>query len=158
MESILTSHSRTSTPPNNLNKLKAAFSAQTMMDLSAVFLAGVCALFLLAILLVVLGVNFRRPFAGQGVALYNPATEVVLRGSVERTFETACPVSDGEMGSHLLLKTADGTVQVHLAPGRVMRSQKLSFAPGDQLLIVGSKVRIFGANGPDCARDRTRAG
>ena len=146
MNSILRSIPPSSNLGKPLNKLKAVCSGETAINLSALLLAGACALILLVILLAVLGVNFRRPFNTQGAALYNPATEVVIRGSVERVSEFSCPVSEGEMGSHLLLKTADGTIQVHLAPGRIMRSQKLSFSPGDRLLVVGSKVRILGTN------------
>jgi hypothetical protein len=127
-----------------MQKLRAVCSGETAIKLSSVLLAGLCALLFLAVLLLVLGVNFRPPITAHGASLYNPATEVTVKGNVEKVLDFTCPVSDGEMGSHLLLKTAHGIIQVHLAPGRVMRSQRLSFAPGDQLTVIGSRVRALG--------------
>lgn len=101
----------------------------------------------LAVLLLVLGVKFHLPSSGQGAELYNPAEEVTLKGVVEDLQEFACPVSESELGSHLLLKTSDGTVLVHLAPLRIMRGQRLNFAPGDQIKVIGAKVRVAGKRG-----------
>jgi hypothetical protein len=97
----------------------------------------------IAVLLMVFGVSFHRPLA-QGAALYNPANEVVIKGAVDRVEEFACPVGEGEMGQHLMLRTGNGIVQVHLAPARIMRSQNLAFAPGDQIEVVGAKFRYRG--------------
>ena len=116
------------------------------MKLSSLFIGMIFAVAVIAVLLMVFGVSFHRPLA-QGAALYNPANEVVVRGVVQEVQEFACPVSEGEMGDHLLLKTGDGVVQVHLAPARIMRSQNLKFAPGDQIEVVGSKFRFQGQNG-----------
>jgi DNA/RNA endonuclease YhcR with UshA esterase domain len=99
------------------------------------------------ILLLILGVNFHRSVSAQGAALYNAADEVVVRGRVQEVQEFDCPVSEGELASHLMLKTTDGVVQVHLAPVRIMAGQKLSFAPGDQIEVVGSKIRLNGKSG-----------
>jgi len=114
--------------------------------LSSMLLALFCAVGVLVVLLLGMGVNFRRPVPAQGAALYNPATEIVAKGVVTEVRDFACPVSEGEIGSHLMLKTADGVLQVHLAPGRILRSQQLSFASGDQLTVIGSKTRVFGSN------------
>jgi len=35
-------------------------------------------------------------------------------------------------------------MEIHLAPARVMRSQKFSFSPGDQIEVLGSRVKIQG--------------
>jgi len=125
------------------------------MRISSLLLAVFCAAGVLVVLLLGMGVNFHRPTPAQGADLYNPATEVVVKGVVAETRDFACPVSEGEVGSHLMLKTAEGVLQVHLAPGRIMRSQKLSFAVGDQITVIGSKVRIFG-NQDLIAREITR--
>jgi len=113
------------------------------------------AVVILVVLLLVLGVNFQTPNAVQGAALYNPAGEVVVKGTVQEIQEFDCPVSEGELGSHLLLKTADGTVLVHLAPVRIVTSQNLTFAPDDQIEVIGAKVRVAGKNGL-IAREITR--
>lgn len=113
------------------------------------------AVVILAVLLLVLGVNFQRPTSVQGAALYDPAKEVTVKGVVQEVQEFDCPVSEGELGSHLMLKTADGVVLVHLAPVRIMTGQKLTFAAGDQIEVIGAKVRVAGKNGL-IAREITR--
>lgn len=120
------------------------------------FLYGmVAAVVVVFVLLLILGVSFHRPVTAQGAALYNVANEVVVRGPVQELQEFDCPVSEGDLASHLMLKTAEGVLQVHLAPVRIMASQKLSFAPGDQIEVVGSKIRLNGKNGV-IAREVTR--
>ena len=115
----------------------------------------VFAVVVICVLLLVFGVSFRRPSAVQGAALYNPANEATVKGSVQQVEEVDCPVSEGELETHLTLQTADGVVEVHLAPARLLRSQKISFTPGDQLEVVGSKVRLSWQNGI-IAREITR--
>jgi translation initiation factor IF-1 len=112
--------------------------------LSSLLLALVGAALVICVLLLVLGVHFHGPPSAQGAALYDPAREVTVKGVVGEERDFTCPVSEGELESHLMLKTDDGIVQLHLAPGRIMRSHQLHFAPGDQITVVGSRVRIFG--------------
>lgn len=118
---------------------------ETVVRLSSLLLAGLGAVLLIAVVLLVLGVSFRRPVASEGAALYDPKAEVTLTGVVAEVREFTCPVSEREMGSHLVLKTQSGDVLVHLAPGRIMRSQNIKFAPGDQLIVVGSRTRVVGS-------------
>jgi len=108
-----------------------------------------------AVLLLVLGVSFHHPVTAQGAALYNPATEDVVRGVVQEEQKFDCPVSEGEIGSHLMLKTSEGVLQVHLAPARIMSSHKFSFVRGDQIEVLGSRIRLAGKNGV-IAREITR--
>jgi len=105
------------------------------------------AVVILAVLLLVLGVNFQRPTSVQGAALYKAADEVTLNGVVDDVQEFDCPVSEGELGSHLILKTTNGLVLVHLAPMRIMSGQNLKFTRGDQIEVIGAKVRIAGKSG-----------
>lgn len=125
------------------------------MKLSSFFLGTVFAIAVIAGLLLIVGVRFQSPPVGQGAALYNPASETFVKGVVRETRDFACPVSEGEIGSHLMLETAEGVVLVHLAPGRVMRSHQLGFAVGDQLQVVGSRVRV-GGNQDIIAREITK--
>ena len=113
------------------------------MKLSCLLLGSLSAVAVVAVLLLIFGVSFHHPTA-EGSALYNPANEVMMTGTVIETKEFACPVSEGEMGSHVLLRTGSGVVTVHMAPGRVVRSQKMSFHPGDTLSVLGSKSRVTG--------------
>jgi hypothetical protein len=71
------------------------------------------------------------------------------------TEDFTCPIAEHEVGSHLILDTAKGSVVIHLAPARVMRSQQLTFTTGDKLEIVGAKFRFGGRDGL-IAREITR--
>jgi hypothetical protein len=125
------------------------------MKLSSLLYGMVFAVAVLSVVLLILGVNFHAPVTVQGAALYNRSNEITAKGVVKEVQEFDCPVSESELGSHIMLKTADGILQVHLAPVRIMNGQKLSFAPGDQIEVVGSKVRIAGQKGV-IAREVTR--
>lgn len=117
------------------------------MKLSSFFLGTVFAIAVIAGLLLILGVRFQSPPAGQGAALYNAGSEVTVRGTVREVREFTCPVSENEIGRHLMLDTPDGIVLVHLAPARIMRSHNLAFSAGEQLQVTGSRVRISGSQG-----------
>lgn len=116
------------------------------MKLSSIILGGSFAVLVVVVLLLILGVNFHRPVPAQGAALYDPAREMAITGVVKTAEEFTCPVSEHEVGSHVLLQTANGDVQLHLAAARIMRSQKIVFVPGEKLSVVGSQVRLNGRN------------
>lgn len=81
-----------------------------------------------------------------GVPKYDPATESVFKGTVEEVRDRECPVSGG-MGSHLILRLADGTtIEVHLAPTKFVKTYELVFNKGDQVEVTGSKVKLEGAD------------
>jgi hypothetical protein len=115
------------------------------MKVSSMLLATLCAIVLIAVLMLMLGINVHRVPA-QGAELYDPSTETTIKGEVAELRDLACPVSEGEIGSHLMLRTPEGLVQVHLAAARILRSNKLSFKAGDQLTAIGSKVQLYGEN------------
>jgi len=125
------------------------------MKIASLLYGMVFAVVVIAVLMMVLGVNFHRPVNLQGAALYNPANEVVVKGVVQEVQDFDCPVSEGELGRHLLLKTSGGVLEVHLAPVRILSSQKLSFMPGDQLEVTGAKIQLAGKDGI-IAREITR--
>lgn len=118
------------------------------MKLSSLLLGAVSAVAVIAILLVVLGVRFHSTTTSlQGAALYNSANEVTVKGTVTAVEEFDCPVSEGELSDHLMLRTADGVLQIHLGPSRILQGQKLNFVPGDQLQVVGARVELYGKDG-----------
>ena len=125
------------------------------MKILALIYGMVFAVAVTVILLLVLGVSFHEPVTAQGAALYNPATEDIVRGVVQEAQDFDCPVSEGELGSHLMLKTAQGVLRIHLAPARLMAKRNLRFVAGDQIQVLGSKVRLEGMNGL-IAREITR--
>jgi DNA/RNA endonuclease YhcR with UshA esterase domain len=75
----------------------------------------------------------------QGAPGYNASNEVSVQGVVEDVQEFYCPIS-GDEGTHLMLKTENGTFQVHVAPRRFLRGNNLSFSKGDQIQVVGSRI------------------
>ena len=126
------------------------------MKLSSFIVGTICGLAVIAVVLMLFGVlSFHRPVTLQGAALYDSRNEVVATGSVASVDEFTCPVGENEIGGHLILTTAREDLLIHLAPGRVMRSQSFSFVAGDKLQVVGAKFRFRGQNGV-IAREITR--
>jgi hypothetical protein len=124
------------------------------MKLSNYILGGLFAVGLVAVLALLFNVP-ERPAATKGATIYDPAKEVVVKGAVEKVWDFACPESNGEVGRHLLLRTSQGHMQVHLAPVRMMRRQPMTLAVGDQIEVVGSQVRVWDRNDM-LAREITR--
>lgn len=74
---------------------------------------------------------------------YNPATETTLTGTVQEVQNI--PTSGrGGGGVHLVFRTGEGPVEVHLGPASFAASKNFTFAKGDALTITGSKVTIDG--------------
>ncbi len=107
----------------------------------SLLLGSILSVAVIAMLLLTFGIKPRGP-TEQGAALYNVATETTIQGTVRGVEDYTCPVSENEIGRHLRLQTATGTMEIHLAPARVMRSQKFTFSPGDQIEVLGSKVKM----------------
>lgn len=74
--------------------------------------------------------------------MYNPATEVTLKGSVEAVNQVTGPRGWG--GTHLSLKTDKETIDVHVGPSWFLAQHKMSFAKGDQVEVTGSRVKFGG--------------
>jgi len=99
--------------------------------------------------LMVLHNGMKRSAAG-----YNPATEVEVQGVVQEVRQFWCPIN-GDEGTHLMLKTDHGVLEVHVAPVRFLQSNGMSFHQGDQIDVVGSMV-IYQEHGAMIARKITR--
>jgi DNA/RNA endonuclease YhcR with UshA esterase domain len=87
-----------------------------------------------------------RQKADSAVAVpkYDPAAEKTFTGTVVDVVDRICPMSGG-MGSHLMLKLADGnTIEVHLATTNFVKSFDLVFNKGDKIEVVGVKVQFEG--------------
>jgi hypothetical protein len=76
-------------------------------------------------------------------ATYDPGTELKISGIVQNVESFYCPIS-GAQGTHLLVATDKGVIQVHVAPTDYLREKNLSFQKGDRVEIVGSKMRFAG--------------
>jgi DNA/RNA endonuclease YhcR with UshA esterase domain len=80
------------------------------------------------------------------VPKYDKSAEAVFKGTVDEVKDRECPVSGG-MGSHLILKLADGgPIEVHLALTKFVNRYELVFHKGDLLEVKGVKVKFEGVD------------
>jgi DNA/RNA endonuclease YhcR with UshA esterase domain len=107
----------------------------------------VVAFVLVAILIFYKGPKQRAP-------KYSAATEVTVKGVVQEVRQFWCPVN-GDEGTHLMLKTDTGILEVHVAPRRFLHGNGVSFSQGDQIAVVGSMV-IYEGHDAMIAREITR--
>lgn len=70
---------------------------------------------------------------------YDPSTETTVKGTVKQVKQVSG--RRGWNGTHLLLKTEAGSLQVHAGPSSYITSQGFSFAKGDEIEVLGSKVK-----------------
>ena len=71
---------------------------------------------------------------------YNPATETRETGTVEDVREVGG--SRGWAGTHILLKTDKEDLDVHLGPTAYLAESGFTFAKGDQIEVLGSRVKV----------------
>jgi hypothetical protein len=99
------------------------------------------------ILVAVSVAGFSQAKAAQNKAVipkYDKSAEAVFTGTVQEVHDRQCAVSGG-MGSHLIMKLADGKViEVHLSSTRFVRQYELVFHPGETLEITGVEVNFEG--------------
>jgi hypothetical protein len=90
-----------------------------------------------------------QPRGGRGMGMphYDKSTEVTVKGTVEAVL-TSQQGTQGMrgmgMGTHLTFRTESGDIDVHVGPSWWLTEQKLEFAKGDQLQIVGSSITFNG--------------
>ncbi len=82
---------------------------------------------------------------GMGTPRYDSSTETNIKGTVEDVPHPQYSSRRGTAGIHLMVKTETGTIEVHLGPSSYVTQQGFSFAKGDAVEVVGSKVTIDGA-------------
>ena len=70
---------------------------------------------------------------------YNPAAEITVSGVVAETREFFCPISD-DQGLHLVVRTDQNVLLVHVAPSRFLRTQGFQFHSGEKVEVVGTRV------------------
>src|SRR5688572_4124484 len=79
----------------------------------------------------------------QGGGNYNPATETTLTGTID-SVNTMPSQGRGGGGLHLVLTASSGPIEVHVGPASFVSSKNVTFATGDALTVVGSKVTMAG--------------
>lgn len=77
---------------------------------------------------------------GTGMPKYDPKTEVTVKGTIEDVQQQTG--KGGWSGTHLVLKADAATFDVHVGPSSYITQQKFTFAKGDMIEVVGSKVTI----------------
>lgn len=80
---------------------------------------------------------------GRGPMNYDPSTEITISGSVDEVQQMAAR-GRGMGGIHLTVDTATGKLPVHVGPAAFVSSKNVTFAKGDVLTVVGSKVTMGG--------------
>jgi hypothetical protein len=78
------------------------------------------------------------PRSGESMPMYNVASEAAFSGPVQEVQQFT--------GTRLIVKTDSGSIQVHVGPNTYISSQQFSFAQGDQIEVVGSKVNMNGTD------------
>jgi hypothetical protein len=78
--------------------------------------------------------------ARKSAPMYDPATEVTMKGSIEAIKQLIGPQSWA--GTHLSLKTDKETIDVHVGPSWFLTQNKISFTKDDQIEVTGSRVKF----------------
>jgi hypothetical protein len=74
--------------------------------------------------------------------MFDPSAIVTVTGSV--VSESRIDRGMGHSGVHLLVKTADGEIPVHLGPDFWVDKQPVKLAKGDEITVKGSKITFDG--------------
>ncbi|HWR37517.1 MAG TPA: hypothetical protein VN622_16770 [Clostridia bacterium] len=80
--------------------------------------------------------------AGTTGPKYDLTTETKLKGTVE---EVKLVPGSAE-GTHLLVKSGAGVMLVHVAPEKFLQELEVAFKTGDQVQVMGSKLKIDGVD------------
>ncbi len=75
---------------------------------------------------------------------YNPATIVSVTGTITSVRQVAA--GNPLPGVHLTLKSNAGPIEVYVAPADFLKFLKATFPVGDQIQVIGSKVKFENAD------------
>lgn len=112
-------------------------------------------IFLAVIILVALitSVRAQGPRPGRGNPLYDPKTEATFSGTIEDIQQQPC--MGRRPGIHVMLKTQSETIEVCVGPQAFVQQKGFSFAKGDSIEVVGSRIK-FGGKDVVIARQITK--
>ncbi len=79
---------------------------------------------------------------GYGGRMYDSKTEVTVKGTVQDVQQQTG--KQGWSGTHLILNADGSVLNVHVGPSSYIAQKQFSFAKGDKIEVVGSKVSISG--------------
>jgi hypothetical protein len=81
--------------------------------------------------------------SGGGMPRYDKATETTLKGPIVEVKLVDTP--SGVQGTHFMLKQGQQTIEVFAGPTVYLTGQGLTFAKGEPVEVIGSKVQVNGA-------------
>jgi hypothetical protein len=76
-----------------------------------------------------------------GAPKYDFAAETKIKGTIEEVKDFECPVSGG-LGAHLVLKSGDKPVIVHLALSKFLKEYDFSFKKGEEVEVIGVRTKL----------------
>jgi hypothetical protein len=92
-----------------------------------------------------LAMTAAHAFAGAASEpVYDPATEVEVRGTVAAIHQAASGAALA--GVHMTVQMKTGPVDVYLGPSEFLKFLKVGFKTGEQIEVVGSKVKSENAD------------
>ena len=71
---------------------------------------------------------------------YDASKEAKIKGSIEEIKEVT--MGKGEVGVHLMVKTATETIEVRLCPSGYLKDFEFTLNKGQQVEVTGSKVKV----------------
>jgi hypothetical protein len=93
-----------------------------------------------ALIAAILLISLAPALAQRGMRNYDPATETTVKGTIAEVKQVGG--RRGWNGTHLVLKTQAGQMDVHVGPSAYIAAQGFSFAPGEQVEVLGSQVKM----------------
>jgi hypothetical protein len=75
----------------------------------------------------------------QGMPMYDPDAEITIAATIEEVNEEGG--DRGMIGTHLVVKADEETLDVHLGPSTYLADQGFVFDKGDHIELTGSKVK-----------------
>lgn len=81
---------------------------------------------------------------GARTSMYDPKTETTINGVVQEVKKIPGP--GRRTGTHLIVKASDASYEVHVGPTWFLTQEKYTFAKGDHVEVVGSKVKFQGTD------------
>ena len=79
-----------------------------------------------------------------GCPMYDPKAEATITGTIQEVKEV--PGLGRGMGTHLTIKAGNDPYDVHVGPTWYLTQEKFAFAKGDQVEVIGSRVKYQGAD------------
>jgi hypothetical protein len=98
---------------------------------------------LMALLVLPFAYAQRGPGPGQRARMYNPTNETTVKGTIEEV--KTVTGRHGWNGTHLTLKTADKTFDVHLGPSAFLKEKGFRFEKGDEIEVTGATTKVKGS-------------